>query len=215
MTDEWVATSPTRGGGPLGGTRKASSNSLPNIKLTKHLPLSSALGFCVGDKEGYVGTSSSFLKDMDCLLIENILSGAFRTQKGLLFRRICRTRELCSFLEVILTELEASRTSVCGPKRHICTHPGPPDTLIQNEVSESHDQTESSFSLAAPRMAKDSTGKNTHSLSSSYSPARKCITETQEIVGFGILSVFNHVSMRVSLHAEEQVCSGASMVKRE
>lgn len=48
------------------------------------------------------------------MLIENILSGAFWTQREL-FRRICRTRELCSFLEAIITELEASRTSVGGP----------------------------------------------------------------------------------------------------
>lgn len=148
------------------------------------------------------------------MLIENILSGAFWTQKEL-FRRNCRTRELCSFLEAIITELEASGTSVGGPGWHICTHPGPPDTLIQNEVSESHDQTESSFSLAAQSMAKDSTGKNTHLLSSSYSPTRKCITEAQKIVGFGSLSVFHHVSLKVSLHAEELVCSGASMVKGE
>lgn len=152
------------------------------------------MGICVRDKECYVETSSSFLKDMDCLLIENILSGAFWIQKNL-FRSICRTRELCSFLEAIITELEASRISVVGPGWHICTHPDLPDTLIQNEVSESHDQTESSFSLAAPSMAKDSTGKNTHLLNSSYSSTRKCITEAQKTVGFGSLSVFHHMRL--------------------
>lgn len=74
--------------------------------------------------------------------------------------------------------------------------------MIQNEVSESHDQTELSFSLAAPSIAKDSTAKNPHLLSSSHSLRPKCITDAQKVVRFGALSVFHHVRLKDSLCAD-------------
>lgn len=115
------------GGGPLGGTRKGTSNSLPNIKLTKHLPLSEfqtpALGLAIANVP--LECYSSLLKDSGCLITGNVLSGAFQAQKGA-FQKYLQHQEALLRPRRIATKLGASRASVGWTDGHLCTHPSSP-----------------------------------------------------------------------------------------
>lgn len=130
------------------------------------------------------------------MFTEHSLCGAFQKQKEL-FRRICRTRKLCSFIfsEALCQDhMIRSRQDWCGLSLgaggHTCTHPGAPSKRTQKpSVQVTRLERKNFLSLQQHQTLPRIQLKRGLHLTTFCLQSNKCIAYAEKIVGCRCLSL--------------------------